>query len=581
MAYERITLEGFINEFSTASKGSNPRRFCFILGAGASISSGIKTGQQLVEIWEKELTVRNRELHESWKTELEINENNRASFYSKYYDRRFDRNPRDGYNYLENEMEGKKPSIGYVALAHLLTKSPNNVVITTNFDHLTEDAISDHQQIMPRVIGHEALAHYGKEETSRPLIIKIHRDLLLSPKNKESELEKLDEKWEDCLASIFSRYSPVFMGYAGNDKSLMNFLLANAKRFENDEWKCPYWFAYKSEPKEKMVLDFLNNSRSYLILHNGFDGVLIALGTEHGYKLPTKAEFIDESEKRYRALKESFDSYSEQINKQASSDDKGVDSGGEGASGDSHVTTADDGSDTVSELFKKAVSSSNAALLYSEAASKHNNGDYYGALELKKRLIELEPDNARYHDSLSFTLHKMKRYDEALAAAQKAVVLEPDNAHYQDSLGITLHEMKRYDEALAAKKKAVVLEPDNARYQDSLGDTLHQTKRYDEALAAKKKAVELEPDNARYRNSLGDTLHQMKRYDEALAATKKAVALEPDNARYQNSLGITLHRMKRYDEALEAKQKAVALEPENEEYRASLKKTMVVMQNNG
>lgn len=38
-------------------------------------------------------------------------------------------------------MEHARPSVGYVMLAYLLSRTNNNVVVTTNFDHLTEDAI--------------------------------------------------------------------------------------------------------------------------------------------------------------------------------------------------------------------------------------------------------------------------------------------------------------------------------------------------------------------------------------------------------------------------------------------------------
>jgi len=72
--------------------------------------------------------------------------------------------------------------------------------------------------------------------------------------------------------------------------------------------------------------------------------------------------------------------------------------------------------------------------------------------------VDLEPENARYHNSLGITLHEMERYEEALAATQKAVDLEPENALYHNNLGITLHEMERDEEALEEMQKAVLAE---------------------------------------------------------------------------------------------------------------------------
>lgn len=63
MSYEELTLKGFINEIKEVSSGPHPRKFCFVLGAGASISSGIKSGEGLVTIWDRELLERNEKEH--------------------------------------------------------------------------------------------------------------------------------------------------------------------------------------------------------------------------------------------------------------------------------------------------------------------------------------------------------------------------------------------------------------------------------------------------------------------------------------------------------------------------------------
>ena len=53
MNYEELYLTGFIHEMADVSSGPHSRKFCFVLGAGASRTSGIKSGQELVNIWDK------------------------------------------------------------------------------------------------------------------------------------------------------------------------------------------------------------------------------------------------------------------------------------------------------------------------------------------------------------------------------------------------------------------------------------------------------------------------------------------------------------------------------------------------
>lgn len=187
MNCEELSLSGFVKEMQEVSNGPHPRRFCFVLGAGASKSSGIQSGQELVNIWENDLLERNKEAHLAWKERLKINDKNKYEFYSQYYERRF-KSAVDGYNYLEKLMESAKPSIGYVMLSYLLTHTKHNIVITTNFDHLIEDAINYYENTIPLVIGHESLSHYITKQINRPTIVKIHRDLLLALKTEHQNL---------------------------------------------------------------------------------------------------------------------------------------------------------------------------------------------------------------------------------------------------------------------------------------------------------------------------------------------------------------------------------------------------------
>ena len=557
MSYEELSINGFIQEIKDVSDGHHPRKFCFVLGAGASISSGIKSGQELVDIWDDKLRIRNKSSYLKWRSEYGITDENKYSFYSQYYEHYYKRYPKDGYNFLEKLMENAIPSAGYVILSYLLSQTKNNVVITTNFDHLTEDAINSYTQTMPMVIGHESLSHYISKPINRPTVIKIHRDLLFDPANTVNEVDKLHDNWKKALNTILSEYHPIFIGYAGNDNSLMDFLIEQGEAFADNRLCCPYWMLYGDEKPVGKVHDFLEKSNGYFIHHNGFDEVMFLIGRVLKIKMQSKEDFLKKAENRFKILSDSIDNFTNKLMKDNSS-------------------SAADNS-TVSEEIKEAVqyvtSQTDLQNMYKEVVLSYREGNYDDAVSTCKNLINLAPDNSRYHNTLGIILYKMKRYAEAITEKQKAVELEPNNAEYRNSLGITLHALKRYDEALIEMQKAVELEPDNPEYRNSLGVTLHNMKRYDDALIEFQKAVELEPDNAEYRDAIGITLGCIKRYDEAFVEHRKAIELNPNIAKYHNNLGVTLHEMRRYDEALVELQKAVALEPDNKMYRENYDKT--------
>lgn len=553
MSYEHLSLKGFIDEMKETTYSRQPRRFCFVLGSGASFTSGIPTGRNLVDLWSKVMEERNPDGYNAFVVKNGITDGNKYQHYSQFYEERYRHHPIDGYNYLEKIMDSAKPSIGYIILAHILCHTIHNLVITTNFDHLTENAIHDYYHEMPKVAGHESLAKYISPDNGRATVVKIHRDLLFDPHNTSDAVDQLHKNWEKLLDKLFCYYHPVFIGYAGNDNSLMNYLNKSAASFQSHEFCTPYWLLFKSDPLEDRVRHFLDNASGYCIPHDGFDEVFVRLATVFNIDLPQKDAFITEAMSRYNDMTDSFDKLSEKIySKPQDVADTLVQS--------SAVPVQPQDSD-LDFAIKRLSNQSEPAGLFIQAMMLDMEHQFEEATRLKRQLIELEPANARYHDSLGTTLHKMKRYEEALAEKRKAIELEPDNARYHDSLSLTLHKMARYDEALAEKRTVVELEPTNAWYRDSLSTTLHEIGRYEEALAEDRKTVELEPDNALYHNSLGVTLHKMKHHEEALAEKRKAVELEPDNARYYDSLGITLQEMARYDEALAQAQKAIELDP--------------------
>ncbi len=556
MGYEKLSLVGMRDEIADASKGSYPRKFCFFLGAGASKRSEIKTGQELVQIWDKKLEVRNKEEHQKWKAEWGITEENKAQFYSQFYERMYHRCPRDGYNFLEKMMNQARPSVGYAMLTHILTKTPNKVVVTTNFDHLVENTIARDTGVIPLVVGHEALTHYVETPIGRPTILKIHRDLLFNPKSTEGELNELPKNWQEALGRVFTEYHPVFIGYAGNDRSVMKFLQENKEEFASGVWKFPYWLVY-DEKKDftDTVREFLENANGYLVPDGDFDRVMCLLSNEFGYKLPSKEETIQNAQARYDALVSDFNKYIAPPKSMAEEKP------------DAEAAPTAETAKAMAQANQQVASKSEEASLVAQANAFFDDGDYEKAQEIYRKLTEMDPNNAMYHISLGLILREMKRYEEALAEIQKAVNLEPDNALYHDSLGTTLHAMKRYEEALAEMQKAVDLEPDNARYHNHLSIILHKMERYEEALVEMRKAVDLEPDNALYHCHLGLNLQKMEQYEEALAESQKAVDLEPDNARYHYSLSLILRALGRKKEADAELQRTHELDPDNPLYQ--------------
>ncbi len=221
---KKISTHNFKYTLRDIHKHTENRKFCFVIGAGASLKSGIETGGELAKKWFKEINERySDEEVNQWVKDVKIDKKDLAVHYGSIYRKRFENDKTSGYEVLVQAMRKANPTFGHIVLAQILTKTSGHSVLTTNFDSLIETAIYQFTDKTPLVCGHESLSGYARPSKIHPLIVKVHRDLLLSPQSDPDEINTLDEGWKEALDNIFSNHIPVVIGYGGNDGSLMTY----------------------------------------------------------------------------------------------------------------------------------------------------------------------------------------------------------------------------------------------------------------------------------------------------------------------------------------------------------------------
>ena len=576
---KQMTEERFLDHVYEGYQAG--QRYCFILGAGASKTSGIRTGEELMREWRNFLIQRGKTYADNCAQDLDMEPSHyvhlldpkaslRNDDYFTLFDLRYAGNPNAAYAFLEREMEHAFPSCGYYPLAMMLAHTENRLVITTNFDSLVEDALYIYTATHPLSVGHESLAPYMENDTRRPVIAKVHRDLLLQPMNREEEMQRLAKEWEEPLRNALQKYIPIVIGYAGGDHTLMS-LLPRLKL------KGLYW-CYRDEVTERSIQKLVAQQDGYLVKIQGFDEIMFRLGE----RFAKEAE-IKQVEEVKRLLRDQAENrgkrYAEQITaiQQKYEPQKNEDTPALSAGEDDDLRGIVRAIDTYAGQDGKQGGSAAGEPLAQDARIALLKGKYQQAYDLYTSAIALEPNAADYYDRRSTALYKMEQYEAALADESKAIALEPNNAEYYHGRAVILHAMERYEEALKDRIKAIELEPEKARYWQQRGVTLRAMGRYEEALKDSNRAVELEPENAKYYDSRSTGLHAMGRYEEALKDSNQAVELEPENAEYYNSRGVTLHAMGRYEEALKDSNQAVELEPENARYYNSRSVTLRAM----
>ncbi|MBR2927784.1 MAG: tetratricopeptide repeat protein, partial [Oscillospiraceae bacterium] len=554
--------------------GAN-QRFCFILGSGASYTSGIRTGVELMKQWRQELNDRGtdyirecaRAANYDWDSCKRIFEesveNLKNEDYFTLYDIRFVGCPTAGYAALEKEMEGLDPNVGYYYLASILANTDNRLVITTNFDSLTEDALFYYSGHHPLVLGHEKLASYVASVDRKPVVAKIHRDLLMDPMNHMEQMQRLQKEWKDPLSAALSRYIPIVIGYAGGDQTLMSLL-------EQLQLKGIFWCTVEKAGEAgfpEKARQIVRKNNGHWVKIKGFDELMYRMATIM-QKMPNPDTMHRAMDKRYEAFKSRHEDLTKEYNPSLIKQ--------------SAPETADEDTEMIQAVLQEEISRSPDLEKYNsllaQALRAMRRGDFDEALKLCGDAIALNRKLAKGYDYRSAIYHRTKNYEAALVDATQAIACDPTNARYYHSRAVTLHQMKRYEESLKDKNKAVEFDSANARYYNSRSVTLHEMKRYEEALNDCNKAVELAPDDADHYESRSATLCEMERYEEALADINKAIGFDPVNALYYNSRSIVLHAMERYEEALADINKAIGFDPVNALYYNSRSIVLLAME---
>ncbi len=425
----KITLKQFLRYFEEQRN----RKFCFILGAGASKNSGIPTGAELASQWLPEIEEDlDKDQFESWLREESIDKDDLASFYPQIFAKRFEVDHQGGYDFFEKIMEDAEPSCGYSFLAEILAKGDHDIVITTNFDSLTEDALFIYTAKKPLVIGHADLADFIKIQLQRPMVIKVHHDVFLSPQNTADEIKDIDKKLKRGLQDIFQSYIPIVIGYGGNDGGFMDVL-----KEALDPDRGIYWcFTGTEHPKGKIEELVIDKQGCFLPITD-FDELMVLLGEKIGIGL------LDE--KIEQIAEERVKEYRKQM--------QGV------------YNKIKDGSDLLPNALEKIIK---------REKPEGPNWWFYGfqasiETDPKKKVsfytegLEKCPDSPELMNDYALFLMDIERdYTQAKKYYQKALKLDPDDAIINGNYALLLTRERDYTQAKEYHQKALELDPDDA-----------------------------------------------------------------------------------------------------------------------
>jgi tetratricopeptide (TPR) repeat protein len=145
---------------------------------------------------------------------------------------------------------------------------------------------------------------------------------------------------------------------------------------------------------------------------------------------------------------------------------------------------------------------STLGLLYN-SMKKYDKSDY-----MYQKALEIDPDNALVLNNYAYNLSvRGENLSMALEMSKKAIQKEPNNANYLDTMGWIYFRLKDYMNARTYTQKSLDLNASSSVVQEHMGDILSAMGDIGNAIIHYQKASELNPSN----NSIKEKIKNLKK----------------------------------------------------------------------
>lgn len=249
---------------SLLTRGPNP---IFLLGAGASVTSGIPLADEMVEqIAREEYCIENRYSPE----DLRIRRSDWYPWLEKQRWYREERGLAAHYPYVvENILQPRErrrrffrdilrtsvpPSSGYERMAELIARKVVRTVLTTNFDTILPEVCKGNPRIHHLDVI-QTTSDYTQLSTdpANPQIVYLHGSVdHYTDKNSLAEIdESLDEALVSRLVHLLRDHPLIVIGYRGAERSVMQHLLIN-RIDETDGYRHGIYWCVRNDRAEAL-----------------------------------------------------------------------------------------------------------------------------------------------------------------------------------------------------------------------------------------------------------------------------------------------------------------------------------------
>ncbi len=212
---------------------------------------------------------------------------------------------------------------------------------------------------------------------------------------------------------------------------------------------------------------------------------------------------------------------------------------------------------------------------------------YAPAIEVYKRIIEIDPDEYDAYISISNCYEGIKDYQKAAVWAEKGIKVKPEDAWGYNILGFIYLNMGELDKAIDRLLEAIRLDSEYKYPNHNIGTAYIKKADYESAKPYLRRALEIDKNYWDARNDLvdieyiietsrklkeapgdidarlllGRALWHLDDYERSIAELKKVIVKNKDDVTALSYLGYAFTQTERYIEGREYLERACALQP--------------------
>lgn len=287
---QKLTFDEFVRSLNQNKDTAHS----LLLGAGASVESGILSASDCIWDWKNDIFIsQNPSMINSFRNVKTDNARNRIQIwldnqgiypkqntdeeYSFYAEKALPIDE-DRRKYFQHLTENKKPSLGYHLISMLAETGWIKSVWTTNFDGLIFKAAHQYNFTPIEITLESQDRIYRNTNNNELLYVALHGDYKYGAlKNTVKELDSQSDILIKALKHELSIRNFIILGYSGRDKSLMT---AIKEAYQQPGAGRLYWCGYGNCPP--VVDDLINSINSFgrnafYIPTDGFDKTMLLI----------------------------------------------------------------------------------------------------------------------------------------------------------------------------------------------------------------------------------------------------------------------------------------------------------------